>query len=111
MLLKVITVRNVWFVTIGLLIIGSNFKILSVMAVMIWGFCVLILAILLTLLLKELVTVVLFMILANLKQFVCWKIMCLMILGIYKMHVKEITIRDRAYNYYFDNLVKEKSGN
>ena len=32
----------------------------------------------------------------------------LMIMGIYKMHVKEVNIKNRVYNYYFDNLVKAK---
>ena len=27
---------------------------------------------------------------------------------IYKMHAKEINIKNRVYNYYFDNLVKAK---
>ena len=31
-----------------------------------------------------------------------------MIMGIYKMHVKEVNIKNRVYNYYFDNLVKAK---
>ena len=31
-----------------------------------------------------------------------------MIVGIYKMHVKEISIENRAYNYYFDKLIKAK---
>ena len=31
-----------------------------------------------------------------------------MILGRYKMHIKEINIKNRLYNYYFDNLVKAK---
>ena len=53
------------------LIMGSNFKILFVMAVLIWQCYVLILAILLLSLLKELIIVVLFMTLANLKQFIC----------------------------------------
>ena len=35
MLLKVMTVKNALFVTIGFLIMGSNFKILYVMVVMI----------------------------------------------------------------------------
>ena len=26
-----------------------------------------------------------------------------------KMHVKEINIKNRIYNYYFDNLVKTKN--
>ena len=31
-----------------------------------------------------------------------------MIVGIYKIYAKEINIENRAYNYYFDNLVKAK---
>ena len=41
-LLKVIYVKNAWFVTIGILTMKSNFKILYAMAVMIWQFCALI---------------------------------------------------------------------
>ena len=35
-LLKVISAKDTWFLIIGFLIMGSNFKILSVMAAMIW---------------------------------------------------------------------------
>ena len=31
-----------------------------------------------------------------------------MIVGIYKMHAKEINIKNRVYNYYFDKLIKAK---
>ena len=31
-----------------------------------------------------------------------------MIVGIYKMHAKKINIKNRVYNYYFDNLIKAK---
>ena len=41
------------------------------------------------------------MALANVKQFVCWKIQCLNIVGIYKIHVKEIDIKNPICNYYF----------
>ena len=41
-------------------------------------------------------------------QFICEKILFLMVLGIYKMHVKESNTKKRVYNYYFDNLSKEK---
>ena len=41
-LLKVIKVENAWFVTIGFLIIDSNFKIIYAIIVMIWQCCVLI---------------------------------------------------------------------
>ena len=34
---------------------------------------------------------------------------CLMILDIYKMHFKEINIKNRVYNSYFDNLIKAKN--
>ena len=67
------------------LIAGLNFKILFVMVVMIWQCYILILAILLLLLLKGLTIVVLFIALANMKQFIC-----LIILGIYKMLKKTI---------------------
>ena len=33
--------------------------------------------------------------------------MCLMIVHIYKMHIKEVNIESRVYNYNFDNLVKK----
>ena len=42
MLLKIITVKNAWFVTIGFSIIGSNLKILYIMVAMIWQCCFLI---------------------------------------------------------------------
>ena len=48
------------------------------------------------------------MALANLTKLICKKILCLMIVGIYKTHVKEINIKNRVYNYYFENLVKAK---
>ena len=28
-----------------------------------------------------------------------------------KMHIKDININTRVYNYYFDNLIKAKKGN
>ena len=31
-----------------------------------------------------------------------------MIVGIYKIHAKKINIKNRVYNYYFDNLIKAK---
>ena len=31
-----------------------------------------------------------------------------MVMGIYKMHIKEINIKSRVCNYYFDNLIKAK---
>ena len=52
--------------------------------------------------------VVLLMTLANLKQFICWKILCLIIMDIYiyKMNIKDINIKNRVYSYCFDNLIK-----
>ena len=47
MLLKAIKVKNVWFATIGIFMMGSNFKIPFVMFILVWWCCVLILAILL----------------------------------------------------------------
>ena len=41
-------------------------------------------------------------------KFICWKCLCLMIVGIYKMHIKEINIKNRVYSYYFDYLIKGK---
>ena len=32
-----------------------------------------------------------------------------MIVGIYKMHIKEINVRNRVYSYHIDNLVKAKN--
>ena len=31
-----------------------------------------------------------------------------MVVELYKMHFKEINIKNRVYNYYFDNLFKAK---
>ena len=31
-----------------------------------------------------------------------------MTVGIYKMHVKEINIKNRVYNYYFENFKNAK---
>ena len=53
------------------LVMGLNFKILSVLGVMIWQCCVLILVIFLLLLLTLLIIAVFLMILADLKQFIC----------------------------------------
>ena len=36
------------------------------------------------------------------------EILCLMIAGISKMYINEINIKNRAYNYYFKNLIKAK---
>ena len=52
-LLKVIIVRKVWFVTIGILIMGLNFKIWFTMVFMILQCCVLNLVILLLSLFKK----------------------------------------------------------
>ena len=41
-------------------------------------------------------------------QFNCQKVLWLIISGIYKMHINEINIKNRVYNYYFDNLNKAK---
>ena len=30
-------------------------------------------------------------------------------LGIYKMHIKEISLKNRVYNYNFNNLIKAKN--
>ena len=39
-MLKVTTVKNVWFATLGFLIMDSNFKIIYAKVVLIWQFCV-----------------------------------------------------------------------
>ena len=98
MLLKLLTVKNVSFVTIAFLIMG--FKIWFVIIVMIWRYCVSV--ILLLSLLEKLTITVLFMTLANLTQIICQKILCF-IVGICK-----IKIKNRVYNHYFDNLTKVK---
>ena len=56
----------------------------------------------------ELIIVVLFMTLANLKQFIFLKIQSLKIVGIYKMDIKKVNIENRVYNYYFDKLIVAK---
>ena len=67
------------------------------------------LAILLLSPLKVLIIAVLFMTLANMMQFICWKSMCLMIADIYKMHFTDINVKNRDYNYYFDTVsLKQK---
>ena len=48
------------------------------------------------------------MVLADLKQFICWKILFLVIVDVCQMHIKEISIENRVYNYYFDHLIKAK---
>ena len=48
------------------------------------------------------------MVLADLKQFICWKILFLVIVDVCQMHIKEISIENRVYNYYFDYLIKAK---
>ena len=83
-LLKKVTVKNVSFATIGFLIKGLNLKIMFVIVVLIWQDFVLILGILLIPLLKVLIIVVLFTRLTNLKQLVSQKILCLMVVDIYK---------------------------
>ena len=83
-LLKKVTVKNVSFATIGFLIKGINLKIMFVIVVLIWQGFVLILGILLIPLLKVLIIVVLFTRLTNLKQLVSQKILCLMVVDIYK---------------------------
>ena len=45
----------------------------------------------------------------KLLQFICWKILCLMIVGINKVHLKKISIKNGVCNYYFDNLMKAKN--
>ena len=54
------------------------------------------------------IIVVLFITLVNLRQFICQKILCFMIASIYKMRMGEINIKNKVYNYYFDNSVKAK---
>ena len=41
-------------------------------------------------------------------KLIWWKTPCLIIVGICKMPVNEINIKVRFYNYYCDNLIKEK---
>ena len=51
------------------------------------------------------------MTLANLTQLIFWKILCLMIVGIYKIHSKEINIKNRVYNYYFVYSINQSKKN
>ena len=44
----------------------------------------------------------------KLLQFICCKILCLMIVGINKVLIRKISIKNGVYNYYFDNLMKAK---
>ena len=53
------------------------------------------------------IIVVLFM-LANPMQFIILKVLCLMVVNLYKMHYKQITIENRVYNCYFDYYIKSK---
>ena len=46
-----------------------------------------------------------FMTLANLIQSTCYTTLCLMIVDLYKMHFKEINIKNKVFNYY-NNLAK-----
>ena len=55
--------------------------------------------------LKVLIIVLMFLILANITQFICLKILCLIIVFLYKMHFKQINIKNKVHNYY-DNLTK-----
>ena len=87
---------------------GLNLKIMFVMVVMTRRFCVLILAILLLSLFEVLIIVVLFTTLVNLALSICYKILCLMIVGMHKMHIREIDLENRVQNYFFDNLMKAK---
>ena len=93
MLLQLITVKNVQFATIGILIVSLNFKNLFVMMLF------LILAILLLSVLKVLIILVLFIALGNLMQLVYQEMQCLTIMDIYEMHFKEISVKDRVQNF------------
>ena len=90
------------------LIMRLNFKCPFVMVAMAWKCCILILTIWLISMLRVLTIVAIFMTLANLKQFICWKILCLMILRIYKMQMKDINTKNRVCNCYFGSLIKAK---
>ena len=50
------------------------------------------------------------MILTNLKQLIYWKILCLIQDRghILKIHFQEINIKNRVYNYHFDNVFRAK---
>ena len=56
-----------------------------------------------------LLMVVLFMTLANLTKFICYNVMFFTMVGICKMHFKEINIKNSVYNYYFKNIIEAKS--
>ena len=93
-LLKVMIIKDVLFVIISFSIMVLTFKILSVMVVMMSDGCALVLVILLLSLLKMLIIVASFKIFASLKQFICQKILCLIVVGIYKVHVHKINIKN-----------------
>ena len=96
------------FVTVGTSVMGLSFQSLFVIFVVVCWCCVLVLATLLLTPLKVVVMIVFFMTLADLLQYICWNILCFMIIGIYKMHIKEINIKIGVCNCYFDNLIKAK---
>ena len=50
-----------------------------------------------TSLLQLLISVALFMVLANLMQFICYKILYLIIMDLFKEHFKEIIIKSKFY--------------
>lgn len=111
-LLKVMTIKNIWFTTSSFLIMGLNSKIKFLMAVMSWQCCVLILAMLLFSLSKGLIIVALSMTLANLKQLVFRKLYAWWLwvyIYIYtKMHFQRINIKNRVYSYFSDNFYQSK---
>ena len=44
---------------------------------------------------------------ANLNQFIYYKVMYLMIVGIYKMYTKKVNIENQVH-YHYENLIKPK---
>ena len=105
-LLKVTTAKNAWFAINGFLIIDSNFKIIFAMVVMILQFCVFIKAILLLSLFKMLITVVLFITLANLKQSIYLKVLCLKNLCIYRKILSRFLVFSRQFFFLFLVYIK-----
>ena len=98
------------FATIGFLITDSIFKTPFEMFVIIWRYYVLTLAISLLSLLEVLIIVVLFITLSNLKQFTCRKILCLMIVDWYMRNAFQVIhIKNRIWNYYFENIILKYS--
>ena len=49
------------------------------------------------------------MLLANPKQFICKKILCLKIVAIYKTHINKVNVENQVFNYYFNSSIEAKT--